>query len=76
MDALDRAAFLRQAGTVALLPRFRPTGSRSSSSLPPPLAELQRDIDGSVVARTSPGYTRAHRLYNTRFDAYRPLAVA
>jgi hypothetical protein len=74
VDALDRAAFLRQAGAVALLPRFRPTGSRAS--LPPPLAELQRDIDGSVVARTSPGYTRAHRLYNTRFDAYRPLAVA
>ena len=53
------------------------SGRRGSrASLPPPLDELQREIDGTVVARTSPGYTRAHRLYNTRFDAYRPLAVA
>ncbi len=75
MDGLDRAAFLRQAGAVALLQRGSRT-TRADASLPSPLDELQRQIDGTVVARTSPGFGRAHELYNTRFDAYRPLAVA
>jgi FAD/FMN-containing dehydrogenase len=40
------------------------------------LAELQRHVTrGAVVGRTSPGYNGARLLYNTRFDAYRPLAV-
>jgi FAD/FMN-containing dehydrogenase len=74
VDGLDRAAFLRQAGAVALLgPGVRTY--RLSTGLPQPLAELQREVDGTVVARTSAGFARAHELYNTRFDAYRPLAV-
>jgi FAD/FMN-containing dehydrogenase len=71
---LDRAGFLRGAGTVAALLRS-PQHLATAASLPAPLGELQRQISGTVVGRSSPGYAEARRLYNTRFDAYRPLAV-
>jgi FAD/FMN-containing dehydrogenase len=74
VDTLDRAGFVRRAGAVSLLARpWWATGARKS--LPSPLDELQRNVDGTVVGRTSAGYGRARELYNTRFDAYRPLAV-
>ena len=65
MDALDRAAFLRQAGAVALLQRGSRT-TRADASLPSPLDELQREIDGTVVARTSPGYDAGAPSSTTR----------
>ncbi len=70
MDALDRAGFLRWSGVLALASR-----SRTGAGLPAPLVELQRDLSGTVVARTSPAYNRSKLLYNTRFDVFRPLAV-
>ena len=65
---LDRGELLRGAGALVLSPRLR-------SSLPAPLAELQRQISGTVVGRSSPGYDRSRPLYNTRFDAFEPLAI-
>lgn len=66
---LDRGELLRGGGALLLAPRMRP------ASLPLPLAELQREIAGDVVGRSSGGYDRARLLYNTRYDAYLPLAV-
>lgn len=70
MEALDRADFFRRTGALALAARVR-----ARADLPSPLGELQRDISGIVVASTSSSYERAKLLYNTRFDAFRPLAV-
>jgi FAD/FMN-containing dehydrogenase len=70
MEALDRADLLRRAGALALAAR-----THAVAGLPQPLAELRRSIAGTVVGRTSPAYERSRRLYNTRFDAFRPLAV-
>lgn len=69
MNTFDRGQLLRGAGALLLAPRVH------RSSLPAPLAELQREIAGQVVGRTSAGYDRARVLYNTRYDAYLPLAV-
>ncbi len=74
MDALDRAGFLRWGGALALVPSSR-VRAGARAGLPAPLDELQRDVSGTVVARTSPAYDRSKLLYNTRFDAYRPFAV-
>jgi len=37
---------------------------------------LARELRGDVVARGSAGYDAALRLFDTRFDGIRPLAVA
>jgi FAD/FMN-containing dehydrogenase len=70
MEAFDRAGLLRRTGVLAFAAR-----TRAGASLPQPLAELQRSIAGTVVGRASPAYDRSRHLYNTRFDALRPLAV-
>src|SRR5713226_4327426 len=70
MEALDRADLLRRTGALAFAAR-----TRVAAGLPQPLAELQRSIAGTVVGRTSPAFDRSRHLYNTRFDAFRPLAV-
>jgi FAD/FMN-containing dehydrogenase len=49
--------------------------ARSRTELPAPLNELAREIEGTVVGRSSPSYDQARELYNTRFDGIRPLAV-
>ena len=48
----------------------------SARSLPAPLGELARALSGPVVARGAAGYDKARLLFNTRFDAAKPLAVA
>src|SRR5581483_4912653 len=48
----------------------------SARSLPAPLGELARALSGLVVARGAAGYDKARLLFNTRFDAAKPLAVA
>ena len=72
---LDRAGLLKLAGAAAVAPRRRWWSAAAQSSLPAPLGELQREIAGTVVAPGSSGYERVRHLYNTRFDAFRPLAV-
>ncbi|MFG2129067.1 FAD-binding oxidoreductase [Streptomyces sp. NPDC048751] len=39
-------------------------------------AALARDLDGSLVRPGDASWTTAHQLYNTRFDALKPAAVA
>ena len=70
MGTLDRRQFLAGTGLLVLS-----AGGRTATGLPAPLRELQREIAGTVVGPSSAGYDTARRLYNTRFDAYRPLAV-
>jgi FAD/FMN-containing dehydrogenase len=70
VDSLDRAGFLCGAATLLLGAR-----ARSGPALPAPLTELQREVDGTVVGRSNSAYDRSRRLYNTRFDAFHPLAV-
>ena len=70
MGTTDRRQFLAGAGLLVLSARGHVT-----AGLPAPLRELQREIAGTVVGRSSAGYDAARRLYNTRFDAFRPLAV-
>jgi len=69
VQTFDRGGLFRGAGALLLAPRIR------ADSLPPPLAELQREIAGNVVGRSSAGYDRVRLVYNTRYDAYMPLAV-
>jgi FAD/FMN-containing dehydrogenase len=72
VDTLDRREFLVGAGALVLVGR---AGARTGAALPQPLRELQGEISGTVLARSTPGYDRARRLYNMRFDPFRPLAV-
>jgi len=74
VPSLDRGEFLRGAAALAL--GVRPRSSRASTGeLSAPLTELARQLDGTVVAPSTPGYTRDKQLFNRRYDAYRPLAV-
>ena len=67
---IDRRELLLGTGALAFSTR------RSlAASLPGPLRELQRQISGTVVGRSTAGYDRARRLFNTRFDSHRPLGV-
>lgn len=43
---------------------------------PPDWSALGRALKGTLVRPTDPDYDRVHVLYNTRFDAVRPRAVA
>lgn len=70
MDALDRRQLLSGAGALLLAGR-----AVARDSLPQPLRELQQEIAGTVVGRSSPAYDPSRRLYNSRFDAFRPLAI-
>jgi hypothetical protein len=77
MDALDRRELLARAGAAALA---LGTGSvwtaRASASPGGRLGRLARQLEGDLVTRSSPGYRVAKRLYNTRYDGIRPLAIA
>jgi FAD/FMN-containing dehydrogenase len=69
VQTFDRGELLRGAGALLFAPRV------GAASLPAPLAEIQREIAGNVVGRSSPGYDRARLIYNTRYDGYMPFAV-
>ena len=70
MISLDRRELLAGAGLLVISAR-----PRSLSALPASLAELQHEIDGTVVGRSNAAYDAARHLYNERYDALRPLAV-
>ncbi|MFI5978143.1 FAD-binding oxidoreductase [Streptomyces sp. NPDC051452] len=60
-----------------------PSGSSSRTSLKTTSAAaaanwtaLGRDLDGTLVRPTDASWKTAHLLYNTRFDALKPAAVA
>jgi FAD binding domain/Berberine and berberine like len=76
VDVLDRRDLLRRAGAAALAIGAGSAWVRSASGATPPLQALSRSLDGDLVTRGSSRYTTAKRLYDTRFDAIRPLAIA
>ncbi len=68
---MNRRQFL--AG-VALAPWWRlPVASAAAD---PRVRELARELHGSVVGRDAGGFDSARQLFDTRYDAIRPLAVA
>ena len=79
MSVLDRRDLVDRAGVVALAVLLADP-ERALAALRAPLAdrriaELVRAVRGPVVARGSAAYTRSRVLFNTRFDAVKPLAV-
>jgi FAD/FMN-containing dehydrogenase len=77
VERLDRRDFLRRTGALTVSAGITrpsrwwvPAGTGVG-----PLAQLRRQIRGDVVGRTSSAYGRARRLFDTRFDSIRPLAV-
>jgi FAD/FMN-containing dehydrogenase len=79
MTTLDRRDLLERAGGLAL-------GIAALGLLPDPawggppsaraLRELERALAGAVITPADSAYRSARLLYNTRFDASRPRAVA
>jgi FAD/FMN-containing dehydrogenase len=69
---------LTRGGRVALaagvVPWWRVLSSAHASDNH--VKELASQLQGTVVGRTSPGYDAARRVFLTRFDSARPLAVA
>lgn len=78
MERLDRRELLRRAGGAAAAAGI--AGTWAAPALAgaggTALGRLARDLDGDLVRRSSPHYRVAKRLYDTRFDAIRPLAIA
>jgi FAD/FMN-containing dehydrogenase len=70
---MDRRRLLGAAAVAWPGPWWRPAVARA---LPPPLGELANELSGPVVARGTSGYDKARLLFNVRFDAAKPLAVA
>src|ERR671930_862404 len=72
---MTRAELLARGGRLALALPF--AGQLVAAAAPSGIfAELDRAIQGDVVVRGDAGYDRARVLFDTRFDAARPRAVA
>ena len=78
MEGVDRRELLHRTGTFALAAGTMPWWRLLSAadSVDPRVRALARDLQGTVIGRGQPGYAAARRLYSTRFDGIRPLAVA
>src|SRR3989442_764014 len=77
-DFLERAGRLPPAAPPPPPPGpLAPTGPWSAPAVTadPRLRELERAVQGAVVAPGSPGYAQSRLLVNTRFDAVTPLAI-
>ena len=72
----DRRELVRRAGIASLVLGTGTLAPARALAAGPPLSALARSLDGDLVTRASPGYRVAKRLYDMRFDAIRPLAVA
>src|SRR5438132_13321013 len=71
-ELLGRAA----AGTLAWSgPWWRLPGA-AADRLSSPLTELARELQGPVIARGAAGYEAARLVYDTRFDAVKPMGIA
>jgi FAD/FMN-containing dehydrogenase len=76
---MDRRTFLRRsAGAVAVaaLPAWTRTAGAAGAARDRPVAALARVLDGRVVVPGGAGYDAARQLWNTRYDALRPRAIA
>jgi FAD/FMN-containing dehydrogenase len=63
------AVALATASTVAPLASAHSLGDRR-------LSALARELDGDLVARGARGYSQARAIWNARYDAVHPLAIA
>jgi FAD/FMN-containing dehydrogenase len=77
-DSFDRGELLRRGvggafglGAAAAWPL-----APARATADPRLAALARVLDGDVVPRGGKGYAQARLIWNPRFDAIRPLAIA
>jgi FAD/FMN-containing dehydrogenase len=70
---VDRRAFLQQSAVAALA---LPAWARTAAAADPAVAALAKALDGDVVRPRTARYAEAHRLWDTRFDALRPRAIA
>jgi hypothetical protein len=75
-ERFDRRELLRRAGIASLVLGTGALSPARGLAAGSPLAALARSLDGELVTRSSSGYRAAKRLYDTRFDAIRPLAIA
>lgn len=75
MERFDRRELLERG---ALLAAAAPLGRLGSLHVQrdPRVAQLDRLLQGDVVGRGEAGYAQAKQLYNERFDAISPLAIA
>ncbi len=72
-DGLDRRAFLRRAGRLAVaaaaLPAWEVAGASGASGLDPRVRTLALSVRGPVITPASPAYNRARAVYNARLLA-------
>jgi FAD/FMN-containing dehydrogenase len=75
---LDRRELLGRGASVAFAAGTAPWWRLLSSgeSTDRHVKELAGELQGSVIGRTDPGYDVARRIFSTRFDSAKPLAVA
>src|SRR5437867_7531256 len=71
-STLDRGELLRRAVAVGLAPWWRV----AQPARDPRVVELDKLLTGDVVGRGDPGYAGARVLFDTSFDAVRPIAIA
>jgi FAD/FMN-containing dehydrogenase len=74
---VDRLEFLRRSGAVgvaAALPAWARTATAAAAD--GPVQKLARLLDGAVVTPGSARYASARLLWDTRFDALKPRAIA
>ena len=79
--SIDRRELIERGAAVALgvgALGALPDLVESAWAAPPSgaLSRLARSLDGTLITRASPRYANAKQLYDTRFDAIRPLAIA
>jgi hypothetical protein len=73
---MDRREFLRRSaavGAAVALPAWRTPAAFASDA---PVRRLARILDGDVIAPGSARYSNARLLWDTRFDALKPRAIA
>jgi FAD/FMN-containing dehydrogenase len=75
---LDRRELLGRGARAAFAAGITPWWRLPSSSGAPDghVRELAGELQGAVIGRADPGYDAARRIFSTRFDSVRPLAVA
>jgi FAD/FMN-containing dehydrogenase len=77
VERFHRRELLERAALAAVVvPLLRTPLARAAPARDPRVLELDRLLQGDVVGRGESGYGRAKRLYDTRFDAISPLAIA
>ena len=76
MERLTRRQLVARGTALAFA--AVPLADALAASAPPSgiFRELDRSLRGDVIQRGEAGYNAARMLYNTRFDAIKPAAIA